>query len=99
MGYDGISMNTTVMAGYSPPNGFTEVPELSRMQCAMDEMVALAEVAVEMAKQFQKFAFDANAGLTAYRNQVHASVRDYYHTDVDGSTHFDGVVPSAWEGK
>ncbi|GAB1507981.1 hypothetical protein [Actinophytocola sp. KF-1] len=93
MGYDGISMNTTVMAGYTPPPGFGEVNGGTNMQCAMAEMVALAQVDAKVTPAFQKFARDANAGFQAYKNQVTGSVRDYYQTDVNGGMHFDGITP------
>lgn len=95
MGYDGYSMNTTVMATYAPPAGFGQLKGMANLQCAMEEMVALATVAIEMGTHFQQFAQDANTGLQAYKNQVHATVQNYYDTDVNGGTHFDGIVPAS----
>jgi hypothetical protein len=93
MGYDGISMNTTVMAGYTPPRGFGQGNGGTNLQCAMAEMIALAQVDSVVTPAFQKFARDANTGFTAYRGQVVATVKDYYKTDADGGMHFDGIVP------
>ena len=93
MGYDGVSMNTQVMAGYQPPPGLSQLKGMATLQCAMAEMVALATVAQEMGTQLQTFAQDSNVGMVAYKNQVDGTVKDYYDTDANGGLHFDGIVP------